>query len=64
MSDTTLNVDTPLEQLLTQLTDAKLAKRDDDIARLQDEIGRRQAAGETIPGRDSGDSADVAKKAF
>ncbi len=57
-----VNVETaPLEQLLTALTDAKLDKREDDIAHLQDEIGKRQAAGETVPARDL---AEVAKKAF
>ena len=51
----------PLEELLNKLTDAKLEKREDDIARLQAEIGKRQAAGETVPARDS---EEPAKKAF
>lgn len=51
----------PLEQLLSDLTDAKFEKREDDIARLQEEVGKRQAAGETVPARDSD---EVAKKAF
>ncbi len=54
--------DAPLEQLLRDLTDAKLEKREDDIARLQTEVGRRQAAGETLP--PARDSDEVAKKAF
>jgi len=62
MSDKTLNIDgASLGRLLSDLTDAKLEKRDDDIARLQDEIGKRQAAGETVPARDV---SDPAKKAF
>ena len=49
-----VNVDTvPLQELLSELVTAKLAKHEDDIARLQDEIGKRQAAGETVPARDS-----------
>ncbi len=51
----------PLEQLLDELTTARLEKREDEIARLQEEIGRRQAAGETVPARDS---EEVAKKEF
>lgn len=39
----------PLEQLLSELTDAKLEKREADIARLQEEIERRQARGEPAP---------------
>ncbi len=62
MSSRTINTDTaPLQELLTVLADAKLEKREDDVARLQDEIGKRQAAGETVPARDS---EEVAKKAF
>lgn len=62
MSNDTPNIATaPLEQLLSELTTAKLENKEDVIARLQDEIGRRQAAGETVPARDS---AEVAKKAF
>ncbi len=55
-SNKTVNIDAPLEQLLHELADAKLEKREDDIARLQDEIGKRQAAGETVPPRDSEDA--------
>lgn len=51
----------PLEQLLSDLTDAKLEKREADISRLQEEVGKRQAAGETVPARDPDDGA---KKAF
>lgn len=39
----------PLEQLLSDLVDAKLEKREADINRLQDEISRRQARGEPAP---------------
>lgn len=38
--------DKPLEQLLEELTDARLEKREADIARLQDEICKHQARGE------------------
>jgi len=56
------DVDTvPLEQLLQELTDAKLEKREDDIARLQKEVGKRQATGETVP---APPADDAAKKAF
>ncbi len=66
MSDKTLTPDTiPLEQLLAELTDARLEKREDDIARLQAAVEKRQATGETVPKSDSGDTPpDVVKKAF
>lgn len=51
----------PLEQLLDDLTTARLEKREDEIALLQEEIGKRQAAGGTVPARDS---EEVGKKAF
>jgi len=38
--------DKSLDQLLAALTDAKLEKRDEDIARLHEEIGKHQARGE------------------
>jgi hypothetical protein len=41
--------DKPLAQLLAELTDAKLEKREEDIARLQQEIGKHQARGEAPP---------------
>ena len=47
--------------LLRDLTNAKLEKREDGVARLQTEVGKRQAAGETVPARDSD---EVATKAF
>jgi hypothetical protein len=43
----------PLEQLLAELTDAKLEKREADIERIQKEIGRRQARGEQRPSREA-----------
>lgn len=62
MERSNLDVNTaPLEQLLNALVDAKLEKREADIARLEDEIGKRQAAGETVPARDS---EEIAKNAF
>ena len=54
MATRTINIDTaPLQQLLNELVTAKLEKREDDIARLQEEVRKRQAAGETVPARDS-----------
>ena len=41
-----------LEQLLEELTDAKLEKREADIQRLQQEIGRRQSRGDAGPQRE------------
>ena len=38
--------DKSLDQLLAELTDAKLEKREGDIARLHEEIGKHQARGE------------------
>ena len=61
-SNMSVNVDSaPLQELLNELVTARLEKREDDIARLQDEIGKRQAAGETVPARDS---EEAAKQAF
>jgi len=48
-TELTNHADKPLDQLLSELTDAKLEKREGDIARLQQEIGKRQAQGEQPP---------------
>jgi hypothetical protein len=45
-TQSTSHADKTLDQLLEELTDAKLEKREADIAQLQDEIGKRQARGE------------------
>ena len=48
-TETTTHENKPLCQLLEELTDAKLERREGDIARLQEEIGKHQARGETAP---------------
>jgi hypothetical protein len=58
-SESNAGPDTPLNTLLSELTDAKLEKRDADIERLQQEIAKRQAKGEQ---REPTPEAEVARK--
>jgi len=55
------DTDTPLNTLLSELTDAKLEKREADIERLEREIAKRQAQGEQ---REPSPEAEVARKVF
>ncbi len=48
-NELTNHADKPLDQLLAELTDAKLEKREGDIEQLHEEIGKRQARGERPP---------------
>ena len=48
-NELTNHTDKPLDQLLAELTDAKLEKREEDIEQLQEEISQRQARGERPP---------------
>ena len=48
-NESTTHADKPLDQLLEELTDAKLEKRTEDIDRLHEEIGKHQARGEQAP---------------
>jgi len=58
-SESNAGPDTPLNTLLSQLTDAKLEKREADIERLEQEIAKRQAQGEQPT-----PEAEVARKAL
>ena len=58
-SESSAGPDTPLNTLLSELTDAKLEKRDADIERLEQEIAKRQAQGEQ---REPTPEAEVARK--
>lgn len=60
-SESNAGPDTPLNTLLSELTGAKLEKREADIERLEQEIAKRQAQGER---RESTPEAEVARKGF
>ena len=60
-SESNAGPDTPLNTLLSELTNAKLEKREADIERLEQEIARRQARGEQ---REPTAEAEVARKEF
>jgi len=60
-SESNAGPDTPLNRLLSELTDAKLEKREADIERLEQEIAKRQAQGEQ---RQPTPEAEVARKAL
>ena len=60
-SESNAGPDTPLNTLLSELTNAKLEKREADIERLEQEIAKRQARGEQ---REPTPEAEVARKEF
>jgi len=61
-SESNTGNDTPLDTLLSELTNAKLEKREADIERLQQEIAKRQAQGGEE--REPTPEAEVARKVF